>query len=136
MIITVSLVNVLPNILTEFFSCIDNFEGLLSWQPGFSGGRVVKNLPANAGDARVAGSVLKSGRSLGVGNGNPLQYTCLENPMDSGAWRATAHGVTKSWKPLKQLSTHMQEEVKAGVTYSFLNIIDLNNHLQRGEINE
>ena len=62
----------------------------------FLGGLEIKNLPANAGDARVAGSVLKSGRSLGVGNGNPLQYTCLENPMDSGAWQATVHGVTKT----------------------------------------
>ena len=49
------------------------------------GGRVVKNLPANAGDT---GSILGSGRSPGVGNGNPLQYSCLENSIDRGAWQA------------------------------------------------
>ena len=63
---------------------------------GFPGGRVVKNLSANAGDARDAGSIPGSGRSPGVGNGNPLQYSCLENSMDRGAQWATVHGVTKS----------------------------------------
>ena len=105
MIITVSLVNVLPNILTEFFSCIDNFEGLLSWQPGFSGGRVVKNLPANAGDARNVGLFPGSGRPPGGGNGNPLQYSCLENSMDRGTWRATVHEVAKSWTRLSTQDT-------------------------------
>ena len=47
----------------------------------------VKNPPANAGDLRDAGSILPSGRSLGEGNDKPLQYSCLENPMDRGAWR-------------------------------------------------
>ena len=50
---------------------------------------VVKNLPANAGDTRDAGSVPRSGRSPEVGNGNPFQYSCLENSMDRGAWWAT-----------------------------------------------
>ena len=63
---------------------------------GFPGGTVVKNLPANAGDARDAGSIPRLGRSSGVGNGNPLQYSRLENFMDRGAWWATVHGVTKS----------------------------------------
>ena len=54
---------------------------------------VVKNLPANAGDT---GSIPGSGRSPGGGNGNPLQYSFLENPMDRRAWWATVHGVTKS----------------------------------------
>ena len=49
---------------------------------------VVKNLPANAGDTREAGSVPRSGRSPEVGNGNPFQYSCLENSMDRGAWWA------------------------------------------------
>ena len=53
-----------------------------------------KNLPANAGDAV---SFPGLGRSLGEGHGNPLQYSCLENPTDRGAWRATVHGVAKSW---------------------------------------
>ena len=57
---------------------------------------MVKNLPANAGDARDAGPILGSGRSPGVGNGNPLQYPCLENPTDREAWKATAHGVAES----------------------------------------
>ena len=54
---------------------------------------MVKNMPANAGDS---GDTLGQGRSLRVGNGNPLHYSCLENSMDRGAWRATVHGVTKS----------------------------------------
>ena len=54
---------------------------------------MVKNLPANAGDS---GSIPGSGRSLGGGNGNPLQYSCLGNPMDRGTWWATVHGVIKS----------------------------------------
>ena len=61
----------------------------------FLGDLEIKNLPANAGDTRDAGSVPESGRSPAVGNGNPLQYTCLENPMDRGACQATVHGVTK-----------------------------------------
>ena len=58
--------------------------------------QVVKNLPANAGDRRDAGSIPGSGRSPREGNGNPLQEACLENPMDRGAWWATVHGVAKS----------------------------------------
>ena len=56
---------------------------------------MVKNPPANDGGARDLGSIPGSGRSLGVGNGNPLQHSCLENSMDREAWRATVHGVTK-----------------------------------------
>ena len=56
---------------------------------------MVHNLPTNARDARCAGPIPGSGRSPGVGNGNPLQYSCPENSMDRGAWRATVHGVTK-----------------------------------------
>ena len=56
---------------------------------------MVKNPPAVAGDVRNAGSVPGSGRSPGVGNGNPLQYSCLENSMDRGAWWATVHGVSR-----------------------------------------
>ena len=55
--------------------------------------QTVKNLPANVGDP---GSILRSERSLAEGNGNPLQFSCLENSMDRGAWEATVHGVTKS----------------------------------------
>ena len=61
-----------------------------------SKGTVINNLPANAGDARNAGLILGSGRSLGEGNGNPLQHSCLRKPMDRGTWQATVHGVTIS----------------------------------------
>ena len=60
---------------------------------GFPDGSVVKNPPANGGDV---GLIPESGRPPGGGNSNPLQYSCLENPMDRGAWPATVHGVTKS----------------------------------------
>ena len=55
------------------------------------------NLPANAGDR---GSIPGLGRSPGEGNGNPIQYSCLGNPMNRGAWWAIVHGVAKSWKDL------------------------------------
>ena len=65
---------------------------------GFSSGSVVKNLPANAGSpAGDMGSIPGLGRSPGEGNGNPLQYSCLGNPMDRGAWRATVHRVEKEF---------------------------------------
>ena len=57
---------------------------------------VVKNLPANAGDLRDVSSIPVSGRSPGGGHGNPLQYSCLENPMDRGAWWASVHRVEMS----------------------------------------
>ena len=57
---------------------------------------MVKGPPANAGDIRDTGLIPESGRSPEGGYGNPLQCSCLENPMDRGAWRATVHGVTKS----------------------------------------
>ena len=60
---------------------------------GFPGRSVVKNPPANTGNA---GLIPGSGRFPGEGNGNPLQYYCLENPMDRGVWWAIAHGVAKS----------------------------------------
>ena len=62
---------------------------------------MVKNLPANAGDVRDSDSVPGLGRSHGEGQGNTLQYSYLENPMDRGPWRATAHGVARSWTRLK-----------------------------------
>ena len=70
---------------------------------------MVKNPPTNAGDVRNTGSNPPPGRSPGRGHGNPFQYSCLENPMDRGDWRATVHGVTKSQAQLKQLSTHTRE---------------------------
>ena len=73
---------------------------------GLPGGAVVKNPPAHAGDARDIGSIPGLERFPRGGNGNPLQYSCLENPMDRGAWRATVHGVTKSQTWLKLFSAH------------------------------
>ena len=70
---------------------------------GFPGGTVVKNLPANAGDS---GSIPGSGRSPRGGNGNPFQYSCLENPVDRGVWWAAVHGVAKESDMTEQLSTH------------------------------
>ena len=64
---------------------------------------VVKNPPANAGDTRDIGFIPVSGRSPRLGNGNPLQYSSLGNPMDRGIWQATVHGVAKSQT---QLSVH------------------------------
>ena len=67
---------------------------------------VVRNLLANAGNIREAGLIPGSGRPLGGGHSNPLQHSCLENPMDRGAWWATVHGVRKSQTHLKRLSMH------------------------------
>ena len=58
---------------------------------------MIKNLSANAGDARDMDSTPGFGRSPGIGNGNPLWYSCLENPRDGGAWWATVHGFAQSW---------------------------------------
>ena len=67
----------------------------------FPGGSEVKSSACNAGDL---GSIPGSGRSPGEGNGNPLQYSCLENPRDGGAWWATVHGIAKSWTRLSNLT--------------------------------
>ena len=64
----------------------------------------IKNLPVNAGDISDLGLIPGLGRSRGGGHGNPLQSSCLENPMDSGAWRAAVHGVAKSWTRLSDFT--------------------------------
>ena len=74
-------------------------ESLFQGPPSFlrfPGGSVVQKTPANAGDVGAMGPIPGSGRTHGGGNGNLLQYSCLENPMDRGAWRATVHGVAES----------------------------------------
>ena len=76
-----------------------------SWVP-----LVVKNPLANAGDTREVGSIPGSGRCPGGGNGYPLQYSCLENPMDSGAWRATVHSVASQTR-LKGLSMQHAQKI-------------------------
>ena len=80
----------------------ESFTGLMNL--GFPGGSVVKNPPANAGDM---GSIPRSGRSLGEGNGNPRQCSCLGNPMDRGAWWATVHRVPKTVR--HNLATKQQQ---------------------------
>ena len=73
---------------------------------GFLGGTSGKEPACQCRGHKSANSVPGSGRSPGGGHGNPLQYSCLENPMDRGAWRATVHGVAQSQTQLKGLSTH------------------------------
>ena len=78
---------------------------------------VVKNMPAIAGDVRDVGSIPGSGRPPGGGNDNPLQYSCLENPMDRGIWQATVHGVAKSRTHLSNRAhTHTHEDPKGFLT--------------------
>ena len=79
---------------------------------GFPGGAVVNNPPANAGDTGDSGLIPGLGRSLGVGNDNPLQCSYLENSMDRGTWKAIVHGVTKSQTQLSMYA--------CGITYNFI----------------
>ena len=74
---------------------------------GFPGGTVVKNSPANAGDVAEVGLIPGSGISPGEGKGSPLQYSCLENPMNRGDWWASGHGITKNQT---QLATEQEQE--------------------------
>ena len=75
-------------------ACVGNFDNLPeTW--ALQVGLVVKNPPVNAGDTGDMGSIPGSGRSIGEGNGNSLQYSCLGNPMDRGAWQATVHVVSR-----------------------------------------
>ena len=70
---------------------------------------VVKNPPANAEETRDMGLIPGLGQSIWVGNGNPLQYSCLENSMERGAWWATVHGVPKSCIQLEKIKIHSLE---------------------------
>ena len=92
--IVCSTVGVLVLLFGPWKPCLQiNIEQLFIG--GVPGGSVVKNPPANAGVTGDAGSIPGSGRSPGGGNGNSLQYSCLENPTDRGAWQSTVHGVTR-----------------------------------------
>ena len=82
-----------PTLTCTFESQVPIYKGILASQVDL----VAKNLPANAGDLREAGSIPRSRRSPGGGHSNPLQYACLENPMDKGAWQAIVHRVAQSW---------------------------------------
>ena len=85
---------------SEYYQKRDRKISVRSWVPWLPDDSMVKNQPANAGDT--------SGRSPGGANGNPLQYSCLRNPMDRGAWQTTVHRVVKSQTRLKRLSTHLK----------------------------
>ena len=85
---------------------------------GFPGSSVVKNLPANAGEAGDMSLSPRLGRSHGEGNGNPLQYFCLENSIDRGAWRATVHGVEKNWTWLSDFYYYLLLTIKAQFSLS------------------
>ena len=84
---------------------------------GFPGGSEVKAFACNAGDL---GLIHGSGRSPGEGNGNPLQYSCLENPMDRGAWQATIHGIAKSRTRLSDFTLSLS--LKAFICRIWLNV--------------
>ena len=77
---------------------------------------VVKNVPANAGDAREVGLIPGPGRSPGRGRGNSLQYSCLGNPTDRGTWRAMVHRVARSRIRRKRLSTHARTQTSPEAT--------------------
>ena len=86
-------------------SCESVARHFLILLKGLPGGSSGKEHACQRGDVRDAGSIPGLGRSPGEGNGNPLQYSCLKNPMGRGAWWATVHRVTKSQTGLKQIST-------------------------------
>ena len=100
---------------------------------------VVKNLAADAGVAGEAGSIPGLGRSSGGGNGNPLQYSCLENPIDRGAWWPTVHRVVKSWTWLKWLRKYAVTFAKAlipnKVTFTGPGNQNLNVYLRESQLN-
>ena len=70
--------------------------------------RVVKNPPVNVGDVRDASSIPGLGRSPEEGNGNPLQYSCRDNPRDRGTWWAAVHGIAKSWLDMTEQLNHQK----------------------------
>ena len=80
----------------------------------------VKKPPANAGDIRDLGSIPGLGRCPGEGHGNPLQYSCLENPMDRRSWQAAVDGVKKSWTPLKGFRMYAHDGIIYQITVSYV----------------
>ena len=94
--------------------CNENMYEAIYW--GFPGGAGVKNLPANAGETRDVSLIPGSGRSPRIGNGNPLQYSCLENPMNRGAWRATVYGVAECECACTHARTHTHTHTTAIVS--------------------
>ena len=84
-----------------------SFEPNQFWPRASQVALVIKNPSANAGESRDVGSIPGLGRSPGGGHGNPLQYSCLENPFGRGTWQATVHRVTQSWTRKKWLSMYI-----------------------------
>ena len=92
---------------------------------------MVKNLPASVGNIRDTGLIPGSGRSPREGYGNLLQYSCLENPMDRGAWQATVHGVSKSQTQVNWLSTHstlISESIFVSLIQSYVSSAIISHH--------
>ena len=94
--------------LTGIYSCITNTGICIGKNTGFPGSSDSKESTCNAGDP---GSIPGLGRSPGDGNGNPLQYSCLENPVDGGILYAIVHWVAKSWTRLRDLNFLIQSEI-------------------------
>ena len=92
------------------FPTESEFSGATKTEVAFPGGTMIKNPHANAGDTRDRGLIPGLGRSPKIGNGNPLQYSCLGNPMERGAWQATVHRVAKSWTCQATEHTHKTKE--------------------------
>ena len=87
---------------------------------------MVKDLPVNAGDRKDAGSIPGMGRSSGVGNGNPLQYSCQGNLMDRGAWWPIVHGTAQRWTRVStQAHTHMSNEAQKNTSYQEARLEDV-----------
>ena len=104
------------------FQSMPHLNDYPGWLRGFPGGSAVKNPPANAGDVV---SIPGSGRSPGEGNDNPLQYSCLENPMVRGAWRDTVHGVTKE----SDMTQGLRQQQYYGSSFVSHTILHVNNIL-------
>ena len=103
-------------LLSAMLSAIDDYclDLLVHWFPKWLSG---KESACNAGDL---GSIPGSGKSSGGGNDNPLQYSCLENSTDKGAWRATVHRVSKSWMQLSHQQTHILQSLSCSCSFSLV----------------
>ena len=103
-----------------FAYSLTSFDSHHPSKGGFPGDSLVKNLPANEGATGDVGSIPGLGRSPGVGNGTPLQYSCLENSMGRGPWQATVHGAVKSWT---RLSERAPTTIPTGLKYIIMDYI-------------
>ena len=110
---------------------MDLLESSASWD--FLVAQTIKSLTANAGDARAMGSIPGMGRFPGEGNGNPLQYSCLGNPTDRGAWWTTVHGVTKRQTHLgTQLNTCTGTDTHTCILIRPAELLSVHSGMKRG----